>query len=174
MVPIAAERVLCKVLCAAVVPALVVDAQVVRSLVNCIKYEVLFFDPCIISNNLIFFPGLFYPTEKIDKHLGKLRESGALDNDRLGINGEKIDSVADFPGGKKKLSEHCGNIMSEIFTRPRFTRRVPHGKFTIRISFIVNADGSLSDFLPITQFGYALEEAITAIYQRSGVWIPAK
>ena len=110
----------------------------------------------------------------IDRHLEKLRVSGALDNEIVGINGEKIDSVASFPGGKSGLFEHCKKIIDEIWSRPRFTRRLPTGKFTIWISFIVNSDGSLSDFRQITQFGYAMEEAVIEVYQRSGIWIPAK
>jgi hypothetical protein len=114
------------------------------------------------------------PKKKIDKHLSKLSESGKLDRETTGINGEKIDSFAHYPGGEAALQVAYKKYMSEIMQRVKFTRRLPIGDFTIWISFIVNADGTLSDFMPVTQFGYAMEEAHFEIYQRSGNWVPAK
>jgi hypothetical protein len=116
---------------------------------------------------------LYMSQNKIDEHLEDLKASGALDKDSLGLKGEQLDTLAFFPGGKAAFNKVYAKVMGEIFERPNFTRKLPRGKFMIWIRFTVNADGSLSDFLPITQYGYAMEEAHIELYQRSGKWIPA-
>ena len=50
---------------------------------------------------------------------------------------------------------------------------VKDGKYTVWVSFTVNADGTLSDFTAITRFGFALEESVIEAIKKSSAWNPA-
>ena len=47
------------------------------------------------------------------------------------------------------------------------------GKYIVRIRFVVNKDGSLSEFKALTKYGYGLEEEVIRALKRSPKWTPA-
>ncbi len=112
--------------------------------------------------------------KQIAAYIDSLGRSGAFKHDTTGINGEKIDSWAEYPGGRdawgKYITDNFPNNM--LFTAEE--RGIKRGKYLVWIEFIVNENGVLSDFRPITNFGFGLEEGFIKLVQNSGVWVPAQ
>ena len=52
--------------------------------------------------------------------------------------------------------------------------RAPKGYYTVIIQFVVGLDGSLSEFKPLTNHGYGMEEEVMRILKSSGPWEPAQ
>ena len=50
----------------------------------------------------------------------------------------------------------------------------PKGKYTVIVNFIVNADGSLSDFVIEKDPGYGTAEEVTRVLKLSPKWLPGQ
>lgn len=50
----------------------------------------------------------------------------------------------------------------------------PAGYYIVTIGFIVGKDSLLSDFKPLTAYGYGMEEEVIRVLKKSGKWIPAQ
>jgi hypothetical protein len=121
---------------------------------------------------MLFAGTTFSQQKKINQHLESLREAGAFKIDTTGINGEKIDSVAHFPGGQQLWSQYIVRNHSLLLDVPR-DKGVEDGKYIVWVAFTVNTDGTLTDIAAITKFGYGLEEGLIKLLKNSGKWIPA-
>lgn len=53
------------------------------------------------------------------------------------------------------------------------TNGAPYGTYTVVIGFVINTDGSLSDFTKLTDMGYGMEEQTIRVIKKSGRWMPA-
>jgi hypothetical protein len=51
---------------------------------------------------------------------------------------------------------------------------LPQGQYTVVVRFVVNKDGSLSEFAPLTQYGQGLEEEVVDLLKRAPLWTPGK
>lgn len=83
----------------------------------------------------------------------------------------KVEVEPQFPGGAnawRKFLEK--NLSSET----AFKNKAPQGNYTVRLQFIVEKDGSLSDFRAVSKNGYGLEEEALSVITRGPKWIPAK
>jgi GldM C-terminal domain/Gram-negative bacterial TonB protein C-terminal len=93
--------------------------------------------------------------------------------DSMKINGKIFDSVeieASYPGETKAwlqyLERNCnGQVAIE--------NGAPVGQYTTMIQFIVDKDGKLSEFTPLTKMGYGMEQEVIRVLKLSGTWNPA-
>jgi N-acetylmuramoyl-L-alanine amidase len=53
------------------------------------------------------------------------------------------------------------------------TNKIPAGKYTMQVKFVVETDGSISNFEPVTRIGYGLEQEVLRIMKFSPKWEPA-
>jgi antitoxin component YwqK of YwqJK toxin-antitoxin module len=61
------------------------------------------------------------------------------------------------------------NLQADVPVR----NKAPEGMYTVVILFVVNTDGTLSDFRTRTNHGYGMEEEVLRILKRSPKWVPA-
>ena len=54
------------------------------------------------------------------------------------------------------------------------TRQWTAGQITVIVRFVVKEDGSLAEFVPLTQYGKGMEEEVIRMLQRSPKWTPAR
>lgn len=52
-------------------------------------------------------------------------------------------------------------------------KKAPPGKYTTMVQFIVDIDGRLIEFKPLTHFGYGMEEEVIRMLKTSSRWVPA-
>ena len=92
-------------------------------------------------------------------------------------NGIVIDSVftreekeAGFPGGEKGWRSYLEqNLNPDVPVK----RKSPPGTYNVRIKFIVQKDGSITDISAETSFGYGMEEEVIRVITKGPKWIPA-
>jgi Gram-negative bacterial TonB protein C-terminal len=83
----------------------------------------------------------------------------------------KTEIEAEFPGGVKEWKKH---LMDNLDRRIMDKNGVPNGTYVVVIKFIVAKDGTLSDFVAETDYGYGLEKEALRIIKISPKWTPAK
>jgi len=92
-------------------------------------------------------------------------------------NGIVTDSVftreekeATFPGGEKGWRSYLEkNLNPDV----PVNRMAPPRTYTVRIKFIVQKDGSITDITAETYYGYGMEEEVIRVLQKGPKWIPA-
>jgi len=92
-------------------------------------------------------------------------------------NGIVTDSVftreekeAGFPGGEKGWRSYLERNLNPAVP---VKRKAPPGTYNIRIKFIVQKDGSISDISAETNYGYGMEEEVIRVITKGPKWIPA-
>jgi hypothetical protein len=48
------------------------------------------------------------------------------------------------------------------------------GNFTVVVRFIVDKDGSVKDIVPLTNYGYGIEEAVITAFNKAPAWTPGR
>jgi hypothetical protein len=109
----------------------------------------------------------------IDTYLDSLKGSGALEKETVGINGEKIDSFAAYPGGLTAWRKYLEKSSLMNVMNQALEESIPLGQYHVWVEMIVHEDGTVSDLKPITHFGYHLEEGVIKVVEDSGHWKPA-
>jgi antitoxin component YwqK of YwqJK toxin-antitoxin module len=92
-------------------------------------------------------------------------------------NGIVTDSVftreekeAEFPGGEKGWRSYLErNLNPDI----PVNRMAPPRTYTVRVKFIVQTDGSITDITAETYHGYGMEEEVIRVLKNGPKWIPA-
>jgi hypothetical protein len=92
-------------------------------------------------------------------------------------NGMVIDSVftreakeAQFPGGSKGWRTF---LERNLNPNVPVNQKAPAGIYNVRIKFIVQKDGSITDISAETSYGYGMEEEVIRVITRGPKWIPA-
>ena len=57
---------------------------------------------------------------------------------------------------------------------PQIDKEAPAGSYTVKVRFVVEQDGSLSDIKALNDPGYGIAEKITEVLKRSPKWTPAR
>jgi len=83
---------------------------------------------------------------------------------------KKVEKEAYFPGGEKAWIKF---LRKRLDPDVPIRLNAPPGSYTVVIQFIVNKDGSL-DILPLTNFGYGMEDEIVRVMSKAPSWIPAE
>jgi protein TonB len=84
---------------------------------------------------------------------------------------EKVEIEAAFPGGLQAWRRFLERNLNPQIPADK---GAPAGNYTVVIRFIVDKDGSLSDFTPTTNHGYGMEEEILRVLKLSPKWMPAQ
>ena len=83
---------------------------------------------------------------------------------------EKVEIEAEFPGGiqawRRFLEKNLNANVPAI-------NGAPAGTYHVVVRFIVDKDGTLSDFKKETNYGYGMEEEVLRVFNKSPKWIPA-
>src|SRR6188768_1720815 len=92
-------------------------------------------------------------------------------------NGIVTDSVftreekeATFPGGEKGWRDYLATNLNPVVP---VNRMAPPRTYTVRIKFIVQKDGSITNITAETHCGYGMEEEVIRVLQNGPKWIPA-
>ena len=92
-------------------------------------------------------------------------------------NGIVTDSVftreekeAGFPGAEKGWRSYLERSLNPEVP---VNRKAPPGTYNVRVKFIVQKDGSISDISAETSFGYGMEEEVIRVITKGPKWIPA-
>lgn len=94
--------------------------------------------------------------------------SDTVNTDRIVFT--KTEEEAYYPGGNVAWSEYLRKALNRF--NPA-SNGAPLGKYQVIARFIVSKDGSLSDVVAETKFGYGMEEKVIDCITNSGKWSPA-
>ncbi len=83
---------------------------------------------------------------------------------------EKVEVEASYPGGSEAWIKFLGNTVNG---HTPVENGAHAGKYTVLIQFIVDKNGSLSEFKPLTQNGFGMEQEVIRVLKLSGKWDPA-
>jgi Gram-negative bacterial TonB protein C-terminal len=78
--------------------------------------------------------------------------------------------VAKFPGGPKAWGQYLGHTVD--FKVP-VRKKAPAGTYNVIVRFSIDKDGTLSNFVAETNFGYGMEEEVIRVLKKSPHWTPA-
>jgi antitoxin component YwqK of YwqJK toxin-antitoxin module len=88
--------------------------------------------------------------------------------------GEKLESCvemeAHFPGEE---TEWIKFLQKNLDAAVPVRNRAPVGMYKTMIQFVVNTDGRLTEFKPLTNFGYGMEQEVIRMLRASPKWVPA-
>lgn len=77
-------------------------------------------------------------------------------------------------GGTAGWKRFLEQGLQQLLQAKANTREWSAGQRTVAIRFVVEKDGSLSDFRPLTNYGSGVEEAIINLLKRSPQWTPGR
>jgi periplasmic protein TonB len=83
---------------------------------------------------------------------------------------EKVEVEAAFPGGLQAWRRF---LETNLNPQVPADKGAPVGTYTVVVRFIVDKDGSLSDFEATTKHGYGMEAEILRVLKLSPKWTPA-
>ena len=82
----------------------------------------------------------------------------------------KTEKEAEFPGGLKAWAKFLGD---NINAQTAVDNGAPAGSYMVIIKFIVAKDGSVTDVVAETKFGYRMEAEVIKVISKSPKWLPA-
>ena len=95
---------------------------------------------------------------------------GAPDREVIVPPRNRIDISASYPGGIAAWKNFLGrNLRGEVPTK----NGAKSGIYKVNIKFIIEPDGSLSNFEPLTDEGYGMEEEAMRVLAKSEKWKPS-
>ena len=77
-------------------------------------------------------------------------------------------------GGTQGWRRFLEQGLSRLLDEKAKSRQWSAGQVTVLVQFVVDKDGSLSEFTPLTQYGKGIEEEVIRMLQRSPKWTPAR
>lgn len=87
---------------------------------------------------------------------------------------DRVDIEASYPGGAEAWKNYI--LSSSIITKASgkaVRKKIPAGKYTVIVVFIIGKKGEVSDIKATTNHGYGLGEAAVEVIKASGKWNPA-
>jgi len=97
----------------------------------------------------------------------KAQESVIIDTDSVYT---KVDVLPEFPGGMKALGKYVDGKNHHYPEEAR--KNKIEGK--VMVQFIINADGTPSDFKVVKGIGYGCDEAAVEAFKKMPKWKPAQ
>lgn len=82
----------------------------------------------------------------------------------------KVEVEAAFPGGNAAWGRYLKNNLN---ANTPVDNGAPGGTYQVIVRFIVSKDGSISDVVPETKFGYGMEDEAAKIIKKGPKWTPA-
>ena len=110
---------------------------------------------------------LFISTISIAQTVTETRKQSS---DSLSKIYSKVEYEAEFPGGISAWSEY---LQKHLKANVPIKKRAPIGTYNVIVRFIVSRDGTISDVVAETDFGYGMEEEVIRVIKKGPRWIPA-
>lgn len=82
----------------------------------------------------------------------------------------KVEQDAEFPGGTPAWIEY---ITSNLRVKVPIKKGAPKGIYNVVVLFIVSKDGSISNIMPQTNYGFGMEEEVIRVIKKGPKWKPA-
>lgn len=82
----------------------------------------------------------------------------------------KVEVEASFPGGVKAWEAFLKRNLNAMIP---VDKGAPAGRYTIFVRFIVDKDGNTSDFKPLTNHGFGMEQEVLRVLKLTNMWTPA-
>ncbi len=82
----------------------------------------------------------------------------------------KVEVEAEFPGGAAAWTRYLRNNLN---ASAPVDGGAPPGTYQVIVRFIVSKDGSISDVVPETKFGYGMEDEAVKAIKKGPKWTPA-
>jgi hypothetical protein len=82
----------------------------------------------------------------------------------------KVETDASFPGG---INAWAKFLQANLNASVPVDKGAPAGRYTVEVQFIVDRDGTPTDFKALTTWGYGMEEEVIRVLKKTGSWIPA-
>lgn len=82
----------------------------------------------------------------------------------------RVEQEAEFPGG---LDGWRVYLQKNLDPQVPVYMKAPAGIYKVKVQFIVNQDGSITDIKTLTNHGYGMEKEVMRIMKKSPLWIPA-
>ncbi len=76
-----------------------------------------------------------------------------------------------FPGGQTQWQKYLERNLNSLVP---VDHGAPAGAYTVKIQFIVDQDGFISDIKPLTNYGYGMEDEVIRILKAGPRWTPGK
>jgi protein TonB len=83
---------------------------------------------------------------------------------------QKVETEASFPGGESAWRSFLGQTLNPKIPAKK---KAPKGAYTVWIQFVVDKEGNLSEFKPLTSHGYGMEDEVIRTLKKSPRWAPA-
>jgi protein TonB len=83
----------------------------------------------------------------------------------------KVEIEAEYPGGPAAWSKYLRNNLD---ANTPVDNQAPEGTYTVIVRFIVSKDGSISDVVAETKYGYGMEAEAMKIIKKGPKWTPAQ
>jgi antitoxin component YwqK of YwqJK toxin-antitoxin module len=116
----------------------------------------------------------YYPDGKLRAEVNYEMEKATLvcfdETGKRKADKECEEKDAEFPGGLtgwRKFMEKNLNINVPL------NNGAKRGKYYVVVQFIIDADGSLADITPLTNYGYGMEKEVIRVLNLSPKWTPA-
>ncbi|MDB5202592.1 MAG: hypothetical protein JWQ27_2001 [Ferruginibacter sp.] len=82
----------------------------------------------------------------------------------------KVENEAEFPGGNGAWRNF---LTKNLDANTPIDNGAPEGTYTVIVRFIVSRDGSISDVVAETKFGYGMEAEAMKVIKKGPKWTPA-
>ncbi len=83
---------------------------------------------------------------------------------------QKVQVEAQFPGGEAGWMKYLQNYLNaEVPVK----NKAKNGRYKVIVRFIVSKDGTISNLVPETAFGYGMEEEVIRVIKAGPKWQPA-
>lgn len=98
-----------------------------------------------------------------------LVDSASNTADTLNLIYTIVDKEANFPGESVAWRKY---LQKNLKIRLPVKNGAPDGSYPIIVCFTVTKDGVLTDFYPLTKFGYGMEEEVIRVIKKGPNWEP--
>lgn len=116
-------------------------------------------------------------TQKIDGVISEVPTEVEIPGDKTGIVDipkpkepeiwTSVEIPAKFDGDWKRFLEKNLNPQAAV------DNGAPAGRYTVRIKFVVDKEGNVSDIVPLTNHGFGMEEEAVRVLKKAKKWEPA-
>ena len=82
---------------------------------------------------------------------------------------QRVEIEPQFPGGNAAWIKY---LQSNLNPEVPINNNAKTGSYNVVIKFIVSKDGSISNLVPVTHFGYGMEEEVIRVLKKGPNWMP--
>ena len=84
---------------------------------------------------------------------------------------DKVEREAYYPGGDNAWRNF---LQQTLHADVPAKKNAPAGTYTVVIQFVVEKDGSLSEYKALTNHGFGMEAEVLRVIKKSSKWVPAE